>query len=81
MRNITTDFRLGLGSFVDKTLIPFTNEAQVYASFHAEAISFSFVYRAVIDSRFNISGSRDRAMENRFCFNITWHYLKISITF
>ena len=30
MKSITSEFRMGFGSFVDKTLIPFTNEAQAY---------------------------------------------------
>lgn len=28
MRNITTDFRMGFGSFIDKPMSPFANEIQ-----------------------------------------------------
>ena len=28
MRNITSDFQMGFGSFIDKPISPFTNEVQ-----------------------------------------------------
>jgi len=40
MQNITSDFRIGFGSFVDKTLTPFTNEALLQSWPAADAYLF-----------------------------------------
>lgn len=44
MRNISSNFRMGFGSFVDKTLTPFTNEAQEYCLPFYVAVCFLYVF-------------------------------------